>query len=193
MCWKVERYYSQCGHWASPIIETFCAKGLSNGVACDDSKVNSDSVPQRRGLCPTCAYQIGRQLPGVALTHRHSDDGPSVPFSRDTLNAKPLAMAKEGRDKLTQKATDSKLSIKKGVEPPISPDIIQGPRTLEIEEVDRQLWEEQESGKELLHERLSKIYTGKADEQERQYPSKPPPSDPKKASQKIPTAKAHIA
>lgn len=185
MCWKVERYYSQCGHWADPVIEKFCAKGLSDGLACDESKVNSESLPLRRMLCPKCAYQHNRNLPGVAFTHRFNDDGPSVPFSRDSLNAKPLAMAKEEREKIAQEAADSKLRIKKEAKIPFRsmvPDLSR----LKTEEIDRQLWMEQERGKESLHERLKKRDSEAAEEQERQAPSKPPFSTKEETSQQVP-------
>jgi hypothetical protein len=111
MCWKIERYYSRCGHWATPVIETFCAKGFSNGWACGDSQVNAESVPQRDGPCPRCVYRDDRKLPGVAFTHRFSGGGPSVPFSRNSLNAKPLAMAKEEREKLAQEAAETRCLV----------------------------------------------------------------------------------
>ena len=154
MCWKVERYYSQCGHWATPVVETFCAKGFASGLACADSSVNAESLPQQRGLCPRCAYQHKRLLPGVVLMHRYSDEGPSVPFSRATLNAKPLAMTKEAREKLAQEAADSNSSLKKEMKPPVFSPNAQDLRYLETEETDRQLWEEQEMGKEVLRQRL---------------------------------------
>jgi hypothetical protein len=169
MCWFREQYFRQCGHWGIANLESYCERGKVTITGCGDKWIEGPSE-SLDGLCPTCKYQRGVKLLGVEITHISHPSLPPVPFSRRSVEEKPLRMTAEAMEQF-EVLEDARIAVRKREElrrrqeKPLPQSPGQQPKPwwtreeikrLKNEEIDRQLMEEQHQATLDLHETLQR-------------------------------------